>query len=102
MNFNASNTHYSLSCVCRPHVVPLSGYLDDLHVFDPATTVWTLLSAAEDINRPAARGNHGFASAGGKFYVFGGCTWSGKCEPKHILLADHLHPIDDWFLIGLS
>jgi hypothetical protein len=50
-------------------------FLDDLYSFDPATMAWTLLSAAP---RPAARSNHGFASAGGKLYVHGGFGFNGS------------------------
>jgi hypothetical protein len=52
--------------------VPVAGYLDDLHSYDPADMTWTLLSAAEDSTRPSARAQHGFTSAGGKLYVYGG------------------------------
>ncbi len=49
-----------------------AGFLDDLHVFDPATMTWTLLSVAYDAGRPSARSGHGFTSAGGRLYVHGG------------------------------
>ncbi len=52
-------------------------YLDDLHVFDPATMTWTLLSAADDAGRPSARAGHGFTSAGGLLYVHGGWGITG-------------------------
>jgi hypothetical protein len=57
---------------------PYAGFLDDLHVFDPTTMNWTLLSAARDNSRPSARFGHGFASAGGKLYVHGGFG-GGNC-----------------------
>ncbi len=47
-------------------------FLNDLHVFDPATMTWALLSAANDTGRPSARYDHGFTSAGGRLYVHGG------------------------------
>jgi hypothetical protein len=46
--------------------------LDDLHSFDPTNMTWTLLSAADDADRPSARNSHGFTSAGGLLYVHGG------------------------------
>ncbi len=61
-----------------PHIshpipfLPTAGNIDDLHVFDPATMNWTLLSAALDAPCPSARYSHGFTSAGGKLYVHGG------------------------------
>jgi hypothetical protein len=48
----------------------LTGALGDLYSFDPATMVWMLLPAAG--NRPSNRANHGFTSAGGRLYVYGG------------------------------
>ncbi len=36
--------------------------------------VWTLLSAAAESTRPAARERHGFMSAGSKLYVHGGSS----------------------------
>jgi hypothetical protein len=61
------STHV-LSSILTP---PRAGRTDDLHSFDKATMVWTLLSA-DDSARPAARAEHGFASAGGLLYVHGG------------------------------
>ena len=52
--------------------LPVAGFFDDLHSFDPVNMTWTLLSAAEDSTRPSARAWHGFTSAGGKLYVHGG------------------------------
>jgi hypothetical protein len=49
-----------------------TGFLDDLHAFDPATMTWTNLSAADDAGRPSARSYHGFTSARGLLYVHGG------------------------------
>ncbi len=58
---------------------PLSaGYLNDLYSFDPTNMTWTLLSAAtlawtlDAAGRPSARYLHGFISAGGRLYVYGG------------------------------
>ncbi len=53
------------------HLSP-ADLLDDLYSFDPATMAWTLLSAAPNDGRPAARHGHGFTSAGGKLYLHGG------------------------------
>ncbi len=46
--------------------------LNDLHMYDPATRVWTSLSANVSGTPPSPRAYHGFASADGKLYVFGG------------------------------
>ncbi len=40
---------------------------------------WTRLSAGTDGAWPA-RSGHGFASAGGRLYVHGGCNWMSICE----------------------
>ncbi len=53
-------------------------YYDDLHLFDPATKTWTLLSTKVDVDRPSARIGHGFTSAGGLLYVHGGWLVSGQ------------------------
>ena len=67
--------HPAEACAPPPSAVSLG----DLYSFDPANMTWTLLSAAEDSVRPAARDGHGFTSAGGKLYVFGGWRDS-SCE----------------------
>jgi hypothetical protein len=54
--------------------------LDDLHSFDPATMIWTLLSAANDTLLPSARSGHGFTSAGGRLYVHGGYSYQGDAD----------------------
>ena len=50
-------------------------YLDDMYSFNPANKTWTLLSGS---SRPSARRTHGFISAGGKLYVYGGQGRSGE------------------------
>ncbi len=59
-------------------IPPSAGALDDLWSFDSATMAWTLLSAAANGARPSARYGHGFTSAGGKLYAFGGDS-AGAC-----------------------
>jgi hypothetical protein len=59
----------------------LTGYLDDLFSFDPINMIWTLFSVGVQVeNYPSARMDHGFASAGGKLYVFGGYNGSSSNE----------------------
>ena len=54
----------------------MAGCLADLHSFDPAAMVWTLLSPGAGSGQPpSARFWHGFASAGGKLYVHGGAYY---------------------------
>ena len=48
--------------------------LGDLHSFDPITMTWHELSTGVSGLPPAARFEHGFASAAGKLYVHGGIT----------------------------
>ncbi len=55
-----------------------TGYLDDLHAFDPAAMIWTNLSAADAAGRPSARYDHGFTSARGLLYVHGGYGITGS------------------------
>ncbi len=66
-------------CILSFSLSPLpAGFLDDLHSFDPTAMVWTLLSPGADSGQPpSARRWHGFASAGGKLYVYGGQGNSG-------------------------
>jgi hypothetical protein len=64
---------------------PLAGYLNDLHSFDTTNMTWTLLSAAADSVWPA-RSGHGFASAGGRLYVHGGCNWLSTCKQEVVLV----------------
>ncbi len=55
-----------------------SGYLADLHEYDPTTEAWTDLSVPLSGTAPSFRYFHGFASAGGKLYVHGGRGVSGE------------------------
>ena len=71
--------------VTPPHVPSVdiqhsAGYLQDLHVYDPATMAWTDLSATTSGTPPFARAYHGFTSAGGKLYVHGGEGDNGEQE----------------------
>jgi N-acetylneuraminic acid mutarotase len=49
--------------------------MNDLHAYDPAAEIWTDLSVPISGTKPTARFGHGFTSAGGKLYVFGGSQW---------------------------
>ena len=63
--------------------VVAAGCLQDLYVFDPVGMTWTNLSASVSGTPPSARGEHGFASAGGELYVHGGCDQfdsNGNCD----------------------
>jgi hypothetical protein len=65
---------FSLTSLSASPPAPGTGghrMLDDFYSFDPATMVWSQLSAAES-TRPSARCLHGFTSTGGKLYVHGG------------------------------
>ena len=58
-----------------------SGFLNDLHLFDPANSAWTDLSSNTQGPVPAARRSMGFVSDGaGKLYVFAGKTIAGRSE----------------------
>ncbi len=65
-----------LSLPLRPPY-PFPGNLDDLHSFDIAAMTWTKLSAANG-TLPSARSEHGFTSAGGKLFVYGGESQADK------------------------
>ena len=54
-----------------------SGYLKDLHVYDPVAMTWENLTIVVNGTPPSPRGKHGFASAGGKLYVHGGQDGKG-------------------------
>jgi hypothetical protein len=60
------------------------GLLDDLHSFDPVNMTWTLLSTGAEGSPPSARFEHGFASAEGKLYVFGGCGFVRNDWPQDL------------------
>ena len=53
-----------------------AGDLDDLHVYDPAGMAWTNLSSPLSGQPPTSRDSHGFASAGGRLFVYGGATFN--------------------------
>jgi hypothetical protein len=84
-----------------PPVSLSAGELNDLHSFDPATMTWTLLSS---VNGPPPRAWHGFTSAGGKLYVYGGAAGLhtdplnvhalfASREPLSLSLLSHISPI---------
>ena len=64
---------YAHSDVYRP------GDSHDLWIFDIDASEWTSLSTALG-TPPSARDSHGFTSAGGKLYVFGGWDNYGACS----------------------
>ncbi len=64
--------------ICKSLPSPVAVRLDDLYLFDPANTTWSLLSAAAGSSGPAARWGHGFTSAGGKLYVHGGYGYDNR------------------------
>ena len=47
----------------------------DLHAYDPVAQVWTDLTSPASGTPPTARSYHGFTSAGGRLYVYGGLDW---------------------------
>ncbi len=49
-----------------------SGVLNDFFAFNPVDMAWTNLSGLVSGTPPSPRHNFGFASAGGKIFVFGG------------------------------
>ena len=49
-----------------------AAFFGDLHEFNIAANTWTDLSSLVEGVPPAARDRHGFASVGGKLYVYGG------------------------------
>ncbi len=50
-----------------------------MHVFDFETLAWELISSVKTENDlPAERAEHGFTSAGGKLYVYGGESNNGE------------------------
>jgi hypothetical protein len=52
--------------------------MEDLYSFDLATKTCTLLSFKEGITSPSPRMGHGFTSAGGKLYLYGGTPTVGE------------------------
>jgi hypothetical protein len=82
-----------LSALTTLPPLPSAGNFDDLHSFDPATMIWTLLSAADDASRPSARRSHGFTSAGGLLYVHGGITLSHSVSLSLSFSITHALPL---------
>ncbi len=66
--------------------------LNDLHVYDFVANSWTDLSSSAAGIPPTARAFHGFASAGGKLYVYGGQDASKK-------LFGGLHSYDPFAMV---
>ena len=54
-----------------------AGVLNDFYEFDPANMTWTNLSNIVSGVLPGPRCSFGFASAGGKIFVFGGESLEG-------------------------
>ena len=52
----------------------LSGLFDDFYEYDPISHTWSNLSDLKQFGpvKPTMRKSHGFVSANGKLYVFGG------------------------------
>jgi hypothetical protein len=70
-------------------------YFNDLHVYDPVAGAWTDLSAAISGSPPSTRWGHGFTSAGGKLYVFGGSDdqgdWCHASRPPPCMHGAFIH-----------
>ena len=58
----------------------------DLWVFDTESKEWSEVRCREDANggRPAPRSYHVACAAGGKVYVFGGCSCTGRLADLHV------------------
>ena len=69
-----------------------AGLLNDLHAYDPAALAWTDLSFGFTGSLPTATFGHGFASAGGRLYVFGGRGSAGESDEVKIM-ETLSHPI---------
>jgi hypothetical protein len=63
----------SFGCMC-------SGVLNDFYALNPANMTWINLSSSVSGSLPGPRCNFGFASAGGKLFVFGGEATEGYFE----------------------
>jgi N-acetylneuraminic acid mutarotase len=78
--FTSANGNLYVHGGCAKHACPAN----DLHVFDPATEIWTDLSVAigSSGTAPMARAFHCFTSAHGKLFVHGGQgSWDGARYP---------------------
>ncbi len=63
----------------RSELIHLStGYLNDLHVYDPAKMKWAEVLTALPSRVPSPRCSHGFTALDGRLYVQGG--WNGDGE----------------------
>ena len=52
--------------------------MNDVYQFDISAGQWANLSNVVKGDRPAPRASFGFASVGGRLYLFGGLNWNGK------------------------
>ena len=61
------------------------GYTNSFFLFDPPTRTWTgyiavgITGTVAGTGKPSSRGYHGFTSANGKLYSFGGLISVGEC-----------------------
>jgi hypothetical protein len=53
-------------------------FTNDLHTYLPESMTWLNLARYASGDPPSPRENHGFASAGGKLYVYGGENYNGN------------------------
>jgi hypothetical protein len=57
----------------------VAGDLSDLFVLNLATLTWNNMNSDIDGTPPFPRHHHGFSSANGLLYVFGGWSDAGQC-----------------------
>ena len=55
-------------------------FSNDLYLFDVSEGIWSNLSGIVAGSKPAPRVFFGFASSGGKLYLFGGLQGSGEAR----------------------
>ena len=79
----------------------LADFFNDLYLFDISAGLWINLSVRG--YKPAPRALFGFASAGGKLYVFGGVQLSGEyLSRKPVLIQMFGFANDSWYVAGFS
>ncbi len=78
------------TCLVNPQFFPCAVFLNDLHAYDPASKMWTDLSAAASGAPPSPRVGHGLASAGGRLFVHCGGN-SGGAAAVYVHFFNHGH-----------
>ena len=76
----------------REFILPFTGNVNDLHIYDIESGHWSDLSVAIKGNPPSPRYRHRMISIENKLYVFGGFRYgsSGGSMALHLLIISYI------------